>query len=333
MPNPVRWCVLTAVILGLAVPLLADDVERGIDLWKTPPGSGTKTDLDLPRGFFDMGSLAVKKRITLRGEPVETMPGTPSLGNADTVLERLATARPVTCGEPDRVGLRIAALHLIGEAPLTVRYEGSSQEEQWTVEVYLSDANQQVGMITIDQDCEDGGTFVSSFTVRPKLVFTRTGDGEQRFLDWVMRPDLVPEVPLRGRGPWSRRRPNGSELTTAAPGAVVDANHDGIWEEDDPLPGSTADFVVGAEPRPCLCGQPARDFAAVAIEETAAETAANHIVHPPTYDRASFPLRRRGDRPAIPRSAKASSSPRSLSFIPLALLALAVGATIPWRRG
>src|SRR5215470_9396355 len=119
MSNRTFRTILVVLAFCAAVPLHADDVDQGIDLWKTLPGTAaTKARLEIPIDFFNWGSDPVAATLELKGQSLKTKPGTPSLGNADTVLERLATAHPQTCGASDTVGLQIVALHLVAEAPL-----------------------------------------------------------------------------------------------------------------------------------------------------------------------------------------------------------------------
>ena len=344
MPDRAFRFAVLALVLCAAVPSHATDIVSGIDLWKTLSGFETKDHLQIPAGFFNTGSDAVDTWLEFKGGTLETKPGTPSLGNADTVLERLDTAHPVTCGASDTVDLRIAALHLVGETPLTVRYGGSSPEG-WTVDVYLSDAAQAVGSMTISQNCTDGGTFTSTVIVRPKLVFTRISDQLQRTLDWNVSPSAVPQITFETLvGVWARSGPDGFDLTTAEEGAVVDANHDGDWEDESPLPGSTADFVVGAKASSCSCAEAARapwhiknitESSSLIQDASVIEAAllARHSVLPPTHDRMAFPLNQPKDRLAGPAGTAEPVVPRFLSFVPLTMLALAAVAAIPWRRG
>lgn len=337
--------VLSVLVLCAAAPLFAEDVDAGIDLWKTLPEFDTKAELSLPAGFFNPSSDALNVTVDLKGATLMTKSGTPTLGNADTVIERLEDAHPVTCGNFDTVPLRIAALHLVGECPLIVTYGGGSAE-RWTVDVYLSDAAQALGEIKIFQNCPDGGKFDSMVKVRPKFIFTRTSDHLQRILDWEEYPSVAQEITFTSESSdWARRGPDGFSLTTVEAGAIVDANHDGDWEDTSPLPGTTSDFVVGARVEACSCAQSVQ---AARLGRTAGsagvypsqtfeeELLASHIIDPPTFFAVSFPLSRDKARAAKAQGGEPeeqeggdSAALQALPLISLGLLALVL-AVIPW---
>ena len=181
--------------------------------------------------------------------------------------------------------------------------------------------------------------------VRPKFIFTRANDQLQRVLDWEDYPTIAKEITFTSEGGhWARRGPDGLSLTTAEAGAIVDANHDGSWEESSPLPGTTPNFVVGARAEDCSCvqsmlaartGKSSGSATVYPAQTTEAELLASHTVDPPTFMAASYSLNKDnasggGREPEEPKGGKPAER-HALPLFSLGLLVLGLTA-IPWLR-
>jgi hypothetical protein len=331
---------LLSLIVLTAAPARAVEnatIGAGLDLWVTPAGSGTMTHLDINSNVFGTGSDAVHKDIDLKGVPLDIKLGTASLAPADTALERLDTAYLSVCGSPDTVGLRIAALHLVSESDLVVTYSGVSPEP-WKVDVYLSDSPQEEGTLELWQKCDDGGTFESHFTVRPKIVFTPPSGSGKSPLTLDYSSGAVPAVSFSGSGDWARRSPEGFTKLTVAAGALVDANNNGTWNDDTALPATTADFVVGVKAQPCSCSaslaraSESSTYTLSPAEEAA--LAASHLPQPaPCEDGKSLPLhgRDKGKRER-PSDGSGQSASFLLHYLPVGLILAAAVLSVPWPR-
>lgn len=323
-----------ALSLCLAAPLGASDVTAGIDLWITPADDpGTTTQILVPAGFFGTNSDAVNVTRTFHGQPLTTDPDYPPLAPADTVLERPETAHLTVCGSAVTVPLKIAALHLQAESPLTVTYGGGSPES-WRVEAFLSKSAQATGSLELQQSCDAGGTLISHVKVRPRFLFTRLSDNVQIPLDWDTYPDSAPEIEFSATGSWARSAPDGYPRTTVAAGARVDYTGDGDWHT---LAATTSDFVVGMEATPCSCTSSSRagdkvtaaEIKAKALQELA--LLISHLVHPCSDTGSSYPSHAPGN-PVIPPLRRPNPLARALRLAPMGLLVLAAGTAVPWRR-
>jgi hypothetical protein len=306
-------------------PLRSQDVDAGIDLWVTPQTARSAAiSLTIPSDFFNSGSLGRAYTISLVGKPLPTRQGTPSLSRADTVVERLETARLASCGPAvsDTVSLRIAALRLQGRKPVAVTYVGSTQAELWDVQACLSSAQQEMGSLTIHRQCEEGGTFESTLPVRPKLVFKRRGDGLLRVLDWAVYPNVIKDIRFSAIGGWVYNAPTGFPRITAPAGAVTDGDCDGNW--DPALPGTTENFVVGLAPRSCSCGSSSLPppIGIGRVRHTAPDHW--HPVDPASEDTTAFPHTRdrQPDRP----------DGKLQVFVPTLGLGVMLAALFTWRR-
>lgn len=321
------WILVSlALLFPEAVPLCAEDVEPGIDLWKTPLDFNPTAQPTIPPGFFDPGSNPIIPTIRLRGDPIPTAPGSPSLGVSDTMLERQAPAPLPTCGAgPVTVPLIIRALNLRSIEPITVTYN-NTPPELWDVQVCLSNAPQRPGTLTLRRTCERGGTFNSAFSVRPKFIFTRRSDGRRRILDPASQGNPTNnEVHFTGSGEWVYQ--STLDVFEVPPGARPDGNCDGVFE--GPFTRGTSNFAVGVRTEPCQCVLEGGQVYSP-VMETAEETANNHPVVQEGYPcqvRHSFPLQDR-DHPG-----KDGLSNRFTwrGFAAVAILAL-VAALIPLRR-
>jgi len=172
----------------LSVTAVADDVLPGFDFFETDPDVTYQdfTGTPIPPDFFGPGSDPFVGTIDLMGVPLGAYPGCPydSLGNTDTIIERLTPA--VLPGPPseDTVPIEMVALNLVSIEPIEVTYYGGMYPELWNVEVSPSPTASSSGTMTIRQEHANGGTFDSELLVYPMFRFTKVNEpGQVRVLD------------------------------------------------------------------------------------------------------------------------------------------------------
>lgn len=246
-----------AVLMASAGPVVATDVAAGIDLFQSPPGSSFTDDFNsgaggnpIPADFFDPGSDPFDGSIGLDGDPFPYSGNGPCLAPADTIVERLTDAPFLGCPEAVDIPIQIVALSLVSTAPITVTYNGGLNPELWDIRACLSDLPQQIGNMTIQHDCPDGGTFFSNLPVLPKFIFTRQSDNAVRIFDAGVQ--AVPPTLFSTFAGWVHQSTI-SQVTQVGPGSEVDGNCDGVLEV---LPVGTSNFVPGIFPFPCDCTTP-----------------------------------------------------------------------------
>ena len=228
--------------LALLFPIgAAQTVEAGTDLWAT----ASPVTLDIggigPVDFC--GAPPVDP--TLWGLP----PGTDT-GNADTVVQRLSDGD--LSGGPATIPIEIVALSLTSCAPITVDFGGGPT--LWDVRVGLSQLGPSQGAIIV-QGGLSGGTFDSTFVVRPIFTFTEVGnplmnhviDGQQ-LVFWA------------DDAPWSPIPPAGAQLIQGPVGDPRFNCHVGA-------PPGTMDFFF---PTPVLFGGNGNWTVSNAVPEPAA---------------------------------------------------------------
>ncbi|MBV8199925.1 MAG: hypothetical protein JOZ15_04805 [Acidobacteria bacterium] len=164
MPNlrSMPGALALALPLLLAMPLAAQTFAAGDDGWATPAGGQTQVDLgSMPAATSALGSPIVGGNvINLQGQPLDSA----NLGSIDTILSRGAIAS-------GQGTLTIVALNLVSSSNVQLQ-DGRA----YSLAVCLSDTASSSGSITLTQVNGDGGTFSSSFTVLPKLVFTNVNN-------------------------------------------------------------------------------------------------------------------------------------------------------------
>jgi hypothetical protein len=158
--NWTRW--LVALPLAAAMPLAAQTFSAGDDGWTTPSGGQTQVDLSqVPAALTALGSSIVGGDvINLQGSPLDST----NLGTIDTILGRGA----ISSGGGS---LTIVALNLVSSSNVVL-----ADGRQYSLQVCLSDSAQTAGSISLTVANGDGGTFSSSFSVLPKLVFTNVSN-------------------------------------------------------------------------------------------------------------------------------------------------------------
>ncbi|MBI4556163.1 MAG: hypothetical protein HY706_01145 [Candidatus Hydrogenedentes bacterium] len=147
----------------------------GLDLLEAQSGASIEFGNaipPIPAGFFEPGSDPFSGVIPLQGQPLGSYPGcTGDLGPTDTIIERKEPAHLPDIGSTDTIPIELVALSLVSVAPITVT--GSSGASQWNVAVQLNPSPPSTGTMTVTKTHANGGTFSSTFTVTPRLIFTR----------------------------------------------------------------------------------------------------------------------------------------------------------------
>jgi len=171
-----RSLVLLGVLFLSLVPFAAvqaDDVMPGFDFFTTPPGGGvldvggggTADPTDdippLPPDFFFSGSPVFTGVISFAGVPLA--PGS----NADTVVERLATAVLPSVPSSDTIPIELVSLSLTSVDPITV---GTTE---WDVTVTLSPSDPSPGSMTLFHSTPTGGTYDATIDICGLHTFTQ----------------------------------------------------------------------------------------------------------------------------------------------------------------
>jgi hypothetical protein len=271
-------CLLFLMYLGGVSS--AQDVNPGVDLFVTPPSSGSYINFSgspIPADYFGPGSDPFDGVISFQGQPLDTSPPD-ILGPTDTIVRRLDTAGLPACGSSDTVPIQIVALSLVSVSPITVTYNGGQTSEPWDVQVCLSSSvPQDTGSLTITRQCNEGGTFASDLPVRPRLTFTKVDPPhDQRLLDFG---DFgYPSIPLStSNGYWLYSDPGFNILTTS--GGSVD--HDCNPGTGYMTFGPSSNFYAGLQGIPCDCSNDPTNHNIVLTFLENISGAAGHGVYPP----------------------------------------------------
>lgn len=155
----------------------ADNVGPGSDMFITVPtasylqfSAAATPPRVIPGGFFGPGSDPFEGTIYWLGAPLS---GT-NLNGADTIVERTGGTGPLDCGGADVVAIRIKALGLTSNGPITVTFDSGVTSSTYDVRACLSSVEPQpLGSMTIRQECPEGGTFDATLPVIPRLTFTK----------------------------------------------------------------------------------------------------------------------------------------------------------------
>jgi hypothetical protein len=174
-------------------------VPPGQDCWHTECGQTLYnfSETPLPCGFFEPGSEPFDGLVYLGGS---------SPDGIDTRMNRLdemtfGPEYPTTAV----TFLEVGELHLMGCAPIEVRYCNGTPAQLWEVEVTLSSAvpPPPPGVMTVTRTHPNGGLFSSQFLVQPVFTFRKVADpNEIRILD--TGAEGIPPVLLDGvsDAPW-----------------------------------------------------------------------------------------------------------------------------------
>jgi hypothetical protein len=230
----VKRTLLTAAVALLAVvgPSLAQTVIKAGDDGLATTGGGTTT-LDLsgyPIQSVFGAAVTSNPVVSLIGE---SLGSGSALAGVDTIIRRTSDTTIGTSGT-GTASLTIVALRLVSEAAVTI---GS---KSYDLRVFISEFSSSVatGSATFTLANGDGGTFNSTFYVRPRLVFTNRstlvstvidcgavtcGDGK----DIQVRATNVPFVISGGPGNF---QPSSKQIKLLAAGLKVDGDGNGVAE-------------------------------------------------------------------------------------------------------
>jgi len=171
-----RTLLAAGLSLALAVPSMAQIIKAGDDPLSTPGGGGSHVDLS---------SYPIKQIFgaPVDGNPVVSLVGEslgpgPELAGIDTIMRRSKDIVIGSSGSGEGP-LDIVALRLVSEKPVSIGGVA------YTMRVVLSEFHNNIpsGKLSLRLANGDGGTFDSSFTIRPKLVFTSQEGREKTVID------------------------------------------------------------------------------------------------------------------------------------------------------
>jgi hypothetical protein len=231
-------------VLACAVSVRAGGpIAPGDDIFSTPCGGGTHDYEPIPAGFFTSTSGSVSKvyidGIELGGVPLAINPPINPSADVDTVVRRLAgTSAGFACGASETVPIEIKALSLTSCAPIAVQYEDGTSED-WDVSVCLS-PTQTLGSMTINHECQDGGSYMATLPVTVDITFDRVGGGAGSPLIMSGRT-----LTFDSFG-WWLHDGSGFSLSRLDPGAQFDADCNGLTATDPTtVNNAAADFFPG----------------------------------------------------------------------------------------
>ena len=224
----------------MTTAIASGPIAPGDDIFSTPCGGGAYDNEPIPAGFFaSIGGSSSKvyfDGIDLGGVPIAN--GAIPPADVDTIVRRLTGTSPTfTCGSTETIPIEIQALHLTSCSPITVEYENNTTED-WNVDVCLT-STQTIGSMTINHECQAGGSYVATLPVEAALEFTRVGGGPGSPLT------LVTSLTFESYA-WWRHNDGGFGLSRLSPGSQFDDDC-AFLDPGDPstINGPTADFYPG----------------------------------------------------------------------------------------
>lgn len=227
-----RLTLVVALLALVVVPLSAQIIESGTDLWRTRGDGTTYASFaiePLPAGFFCEGSQPFTGDVTFRGVPVKTQPAG-ALGITDTVIHRLDDA------ELDANGVattRIQMKAMVFESVEMLRNECGT----FRVGVEL-EGEQPITEMKIVREEENGGRFVAPIHVNVAITFTPVDHGGE-----TLRIPRQLRFPPAAHAVWSTRPEKGFAQFGAE--FEVDTDNDGVV--DTLLPGTSRAFFAGSK--------------------------------------------------------------------------------------
>lgn len=163
----VRFAVVCAVVLSLAVPAFAGDdvIHKGADVWMTVAGfARTSFEAEpIPAGFFCTESAPFTGSVAFKGAPLKTEPAR-SLGDVDTIVRRLDDAVLNEKGEGS-TRIQFMALSLVSVEPIRTACGA------YDVAVTLAGEQPTTTMKIIRTEAL-GGTYTAPLALNVKAVFT-----------------------------------------------------------------------------------------------------------------------------------------------------------------
>jgi hypothetical protein len=228
-----KTLLLTLAIL-VSAPAFGADVDRGLDLWRTP-GNGT-TFIDfaanpIPAGFFCHGSAAFTKKVIFEGVPIAADQAA-ALGGADTIIERMDDARFNRRGVAT-TRIQVRALSLASVRPIV------TECGLYTITVALT-GDQPTTEMRIVRVNEEGGYFKAPLALTAKLSFTPLRNSDREILELTRTVTFE----INPKTPWAvapAGHPREREL--------VRIDTDGDREPDRDLVNDSS-FLAGVSARP-----------------------------------------------------------------------------------
>ncbi len=179
---------LTCVLAAGVGEASGQDVLAGFDLYETIPGETHRafSGDPIPADFFGPGSDPFDGIICLEGQPLEGSSFCPvdDLSRVDMIIERQDRAELPDIPSSDSVPIEIVELSLVSVEPIRVTYFGGAYEEYWDVEMTISPHETSHGMLFIERDHTDGGTYAGDYFLYPRFTFTHVGGPEEWILDY-----------------------------------------------------------------------------------------------------------------------------------------------------
>lgn len=225
----ITLCVALLALVG--VPLSAQIIEQGTDLWRTRGDGSTYASFainPLPAGFFCAGSTPFAGDVVFRGVPVAAEPAG-VLGITDTVIHRLDDA------EFDAYGVARTRIQMKAMA-----FEGVEllRNECGTFRVGVElDGEQPITDMKIVRDEDNGGHFIAPIHVNVNVTFTPVDHGGE-----TLRIPKKLRFGAAANAVWSTRPDVGF---AQVPGEFqVDTDNDGAV--DMVLPGTSRAFFAGS---------------------------------------------------------------------------------------
>jgi hypothetical protein len=219
-------------LLAVAGPALAATTITAGDDGLATTGGGTTT-LDLtgyPVQSVFGSPVSGNPVVSLIGESLG--PGT-ALSGIDTIIRRTSPTVIGTTGTGTGP-IIIVALRLVSESPVTIG------KDSYDLRVFLSEFSSSVatGSVTFTLANGDGGTFASTFNVRPRLVFTSRTTQASTVIDCgavtcgsgadvQVRASNIPFVISGGPGNF---QPSSKGIKQLASGLAVDGDGNGVTE-------------------------------------------------------------------------------------------------------
>lgn len=266
---------LSAVLLA-ALPVAAQThtVSPGDDGWVTQGGGLTNLKLsgwNLSSVFPGGSVVPGTELVNLKGKPIK-----PALGSIDTIVRHTGTQTFTSFGQVLTIPVRIVALSMVSDNdPVQISGYGT-----YDVEVYLSTAVAGTGAMSVKQVNGDGGTFSSSFSVVPVVIFQNVSNPADRVrLDCGAVPSgTCGSITLNSTGTgWVHTggpgnfNPVSAGVTPLGAGIAFDANADGV--NDTTTIGRSNTFIPGFAATP--------PFNPAAGVHDHADYSARHVTKPP----------------------------------------------------
>ncbi len=221
-----------ALALAIAGPALAQPVVNAGDTGLATTGGGTTT--------LDLAQYPIQQIFgaAVSGDPVVSLVGESlgagsALAGIDTIVN-LPGNIPIGTGGTGSGVLRLVALRLVSESPVRI---GTTL---YDLRLFISEFSGSVapGTVTFILANGDGGTFNSTFWVRPRLVFTNRSTQASTVIDCgavtcgtgrdiEIRAANVPFVIAGGPGKFA---PSSKQIKLLGAGLKVDGDGNGVAE-------------------------------------------------------------------------------------------------------